>query len=63
MIYGQCTRRKRSLTVRTEALGNLITLPLRGTQGLGFGFFAGDMAWIFVNFNLIYQESSFVLIP
>jgi len=44
-------------------LGNLITLPLRDTQGLGFGFFAGDMAWIFVNFNLIYQESSFVLIP
>ncbi len=63
MTHSQCTRRKRSLTVRTEALGNLITLPLRGTQGLGFGFFAGDMAWIFVNFNLIYQESSFVLIP
>ena len=63
MIHGQCTGRKRSLTVHTDTLGNFITPPLRGTQCLSFGFFAGDMAWIFVNFNPIYQDISFVLIP
>ena len=62
MIHGQCTGRKRSLTVRTDALGNFITPPLRGTQGFGFGFFAGDMARIFVNFNPICHDSAFVLI-
>src|SRR5262249_40831770 len=61
MIHGQFTGRKRSLTVCTDALGNFIAPPLRGTQGFGFGFFAGNMAWIFVNFNPIGQDSSFVL--
>lgn len=58
MIHGQRTGRKRSLTVCTNALGNFITPPLRGTQGPGFGFFAGDMAWIFVNFNPICHDIS-----
>lgn len=63
MIHGQCTGRKRALTVCTDALGNFIAPPLRGTQGFRFGFFAGDMAWIFVNVNPICQESSFGLRP
>ena len=61
MIHGQCARRKRSLTVSTDALGNFIAPPLRGTQGFGFGFFASYMARIFVNVNPIGQDHSFVV--
>jgi len=63
MVHSQCTGRKRALTVCTEALGNFIAPPLRGTQRFRFGFFAGDMAWIFVNVNPICQVRSFVLRP
>ncbi len=59
MIHGQFTGRKRSLTVSTDALSNFIAPPLRGAQSFGFGFFAGNMAWIFVNVNPIHQNSAF----